>query len=308
MKFPLQSLRERCLATLAYFDLFDYPLKLEEIERYFLGELSSREALEHFLASSRTFIHQLDGYYFFPGREHIVITREEREKVSQRYWKKVRSFLPFILLVPFVRMVGVCNTLSFNNASAESDIDLFIVAKAGRLFIVRFFTVLLFALLGVRRHGNKIAGRFCLSFYVDDSALDMSKIQSGSGDIYLPFWVLTMKPIFGRDTYSAFVKANLWIEKYFGHPLSFAVDIRKGNPLRFLGWIKEHLLKGKLGDRLENKLRSIQMKRHKHHLEDLPSGASIVVTDHMLKFHNIDRRHDIAVKFRRRLDDIIASS
>ncbi len=304
MKFPLSSLKERCLATLAYFDLFDYPLTFDELKRYFLGEQPSPQTLKDFLDANTSVINSQDDYYFLHGREHIILQREHREKISQQYWKKVRTYLPFIQLVPFLKMVGVCNTLAINNATKESDIDLFIVAKTGRLFWVRFCTVVLFSLLGVRRHGHKTAGRFCLSFYVDESALNLHSVQAGEDDIYLPFWILTMKPLYGRATYEKFVKENLWVEKYFGRTLSVAKDFWKPNALRFFGLLRELIFKGKLGDFFERKLQSAQMKRHAHHAAHLPSEASVVVSGHMLKFHNIDRRKDIALRFEKKLNEL----
>lgn len=304
MQYPISTLRQRCLATLAYFDMFDYPLKFEEIFGYFLGEQPDREELKNFLHDHRDAIHYQDGYYFLKGRDLIVVTRDEREKISQQYWKKVRRFLPFIQFVPFIKMVGVCNTLAYNNASKDSDIDLFIVAKKGRLFFVRFLTVLLFGLLGVRRHGNKIARRVCLSFYVDESSLNLEKIQDGENDIYLPYWLLTMRPIYGHETYEKFVHENFWIRKYFQRTLSVRQVFWKDNFLRLFAKLKESLWKGKWGDVIEKKLRDVQMKRHQKNLTHLPSGASIVVSDHMLKFHNIDRRKDIAERFERRLKEL----
>lgn len=304
MKFPLSSLRERCLATLAYFDLFDYPLRLEEIHQYLLGEQPSPEVLKKFLDECKDLISHQDGFYFFKGRDFIIVTREEREKVSKAYWKRVRFYLPFIQFVPFIKMVGVCNTLAINNTSKESDIDLFIVAKKGRLFFVRFFTVALFAALGVRRHGSKIAGRFCLSFYVDETALDLEPVQDGEDDIYLPYWILTMKPLYGRETYERFVKENFWISKYFERTLSMAHDYWCSNVLRMFAFMKELFWKGSFGDKIEMKFRHEQMKRHARKRDGLPSEASIVVSDHMLKFHNIDRRKDIAQRFRRRMKEL----
>jgi len=305
MKFPLSSLHDRCLATLAYFDLFDYPLTLEELERYFLGEQPSCQELTEFLNSQKHLIQQQDGYYFFRGRDQIVLTREQRQVVSRRFWKKTRWILPLIQMIPFVKMVGVCNSLAFNNASNESDIDLFIVARTGRLFIVRFYTIILFSLLGVRRHGNKIAGRFCLSFYVDESAMNLENIQSGKEDIYLPFWVLTMRPLYGRKTYEKFVRENVWISKYFGRTLSLARDFWRPNVLRAIGLFKEFVLKGKLGDRIEKKLRTIQLNRHEKRFSKLPLEASIVVNEHMLKFHNVDRRNEISMRFEAKLQSIL---
>lgn len=305
MRFHFSSLRERLLATLAYFDLFDYPLKLEELHRYFFGDPPPQDELKSFLEKHRDIISRQDGYYFLKGRDFIVVTREEREEISRRYWKKVRRFLPLIQFVPFVRMVGVCNTLAINNAAQESDIDLFIVAKKDRLFFVRFLTVFLFGIFGVRRHGNKVAGRFCLSFYVDETALNLESIQESPGDIYLPYWTLTMKPLYGKETYEKFRKENSWVARYFERTLPERHDFWDANFLRFFAWLKELLWRGALGDRIERRLRKLQLQRHDRKKESLPSRASIVVGDHMLKFHNIDRRKDIAERFEQRMKELL---
>ena len=307
MKFPLTTMRESCFATLAYFDLFDYPLTLPEIQRYFLGKQPGRETLEYFLDSHARQIGFREGYYFLKGRENLVEIRRQRELIAERLWSKARFYLPFIRFVPFVKMVGVCNTLAIDNPTKESDIDLFIVAGRKRLFFVRFLTVFLFGALGVRRHGNRIAGRFCLSFYVDEETMNLQAIQQSERDIYLPFWIATMKPVYGLHTYERFMKDNDWIKTYFDRDIESKRDFFKsGKFWRFWAWLKEKFWNGRLGDYVEAKLGYAQLKRHERNLYHLGKDASVVVSEHMLKFHNIDRRSDIARRFERRLEEVLA--
>ena len=309
MKFAFTSLRDRCLATLCYFDLFDYPLTFGELQSYFFGGMPGERDLQDFLAQQHDLIHHQDGFYFLKGRDLIVVSRGQNEKTSKEYWKKVRRFLPLIRFVPFIKMVGICNTLAINNASKDSDIDLFIVAKTGRLHFVRFLTTALFGLLGVRRHGQKIARRFCLSFFVDETALNLEKIQDSANDIYLPYWILTMRPIYGSKTYVKFVYENAWICKYFGRNFLETVPLRrdfwKDNFLSFFARLKEWLWRGKMGDFVEKKLGALQMDRHQKNLPHLGAESSVVVSDHMLKFHNIDRRKEIAERFERKLHELL---
>ena len=304
MKFPLSTIRESCHATLAFFDLFDYPLTLEEIRSYYLGRVPGKEVLESFLGKDER-IGNKDGFYFFRGRESLVAVRHEREKIAKKYWRKVHIFLPFIRLIPFIRMVGVCNTLAFNNPTRDSDIDLFIIAKRGRLFFVRFLTVALFSLLGVRRHGRKISRRFCLSLYVDEENLNLQTIHLSKDDIYLPYWILTMKPVYGETTYRKFMDANSWIGEYFHHHAGFSHDFwQRGKVTGTMASVLEFLMKGRIGSFIEKLLESYQRKRHRKKISTLPESASIVVNSHMLKFHNIDRRKEIARKFHERLREI----
>jgi hypothetical protein len=68
---------------------------------------------------------------------------------------------------------------------------------------------LIFSLHGVWRHGEDVARNFCLSFFVEEDAMDMSEIAL-EDDIYLYFWLYYMKPIFVvGETFGKFKMQNL---------------------------------------------------------------------------------------------------
>ena len=115
-------------------------------------------------------------------------------EIEKKLWKRVRFFSKFFKMIPFLKMAAVCNNLAFGKVSENSDIDLFIVAKTGRLFTVRTFVTFWFSVFGVRRHANKVAGRFCLSFFIDEEAMDLSPLAIPK-DFYLAYWVGTIVPI-----------------------------------------------------------------------------------------------------------------
>lgn len=306
LTFPLNNFQTGSYATLAFFDIFDFPLTVEEIQFFFLGKQPTKHKLQKFLEKEDRIGHTVINdikYYFLKGRSSIVHTRLQRKRISAGLWRKVQFFLPFIQMVPFIKMVSVCNTLAFNNATKDSDIDLFIVAGRGRLFIVRFFTLFLFSILGVRRHGKKIAGRFCLSFYVDEDFLNLEPIQLSKKDIYLPFWIITMKPIYGQKIYGKFLEANKWIKQYFCL-IPEAKAAEKWNILKYSSYIFEFILNGKFGNFIERKFEEIQRKRHGKNFKKPDGQSSVVVEKHILKFHNMDRRVEIAGKFEKRLHDL----
>ena len=122
--------------------------------------------------------------------------------------------MPILRIIPFVKMVAICNNLSFGRVDEHSDIDIFVVAERGRLFFVRSFITFLLHISGVRRHGNKVAGRFCLSFFVDEEGTDLSKIALEK-DIYLAFWVKNLVPVIDNGFASEFMRKNDWIRGYF---------------------------------------------------------------------------------------------
>jgi len=303
----VNNLKANIYATLAYFDIFDYPLTIEEVGKYLLWANAERNELWTFL-NNDPFIQRYGDFYFFKGRRPIVDLRREREKVAEKFWKKARKFVPLIQFVPFVRMVAVCNTLAMNNPTAESDIDLFIVAKSGRLFLARTLVTFLMGVLGVRRHGSKVAGRFCLSFYVTDDSLNLEGVKKDADDIYLPFWLHTLKPVYGVETWEKLLIENQWIRKYFPRTVEKVEFWPERRILKWSAAVKEKIWNGKMGNRVEAWLADKQYKRYQRNLKKFGSEASVIVSEKMLKFHNLDRRREFSEKFRQRFEEVMAMS
>ena len=214
-------------------------------------------------------------------------------EIEKKLWRRVDNYLSVLQMVPFVRMVAVCNNLAFGKVDEDSDIDLFIVAKPGRLFFVRTFVTVLLHLLGVRRHGRKIAGRFCLSFFVDEAECDLSKIAI-KDDLYLAYWIKSMKPVIVNGFADIFYRENSWAKDYFANSADFGVAddrILSQNPLNAaLRSLFSVAFTGFFGDFLEKRLASWQKKRALKKASVASEGSSLIVTEHMLKFHNTDRR------------------
>ncbi len=217
-------------------------------------------------------------------------------EIEKKLWRRVRRYVGVLRIVPFLRMVAVCNNLAFGKVDERSDIDLFIIAKRGRLFIVRLFVTFLLHVMGVRRHGGKVAGRFCLSFFVDEDGMDMKEIAIDN-DIYLAFWVRTMFPVIDDGVSEEFLEKNEWVKRYFEN--DFEMDKSRvigGGGI--LSKIFEWILGGWFGDKIEGVLKKWQIKRANKKTENVDlSIASLVVEDHILKFHNIDRRREYRKKW-----------
>ncbi len=210
--------------------------------------------------------------------------------LEKKLWKRANRYVRILRFIPFIRMVAVCNNLAFSKIDGESDIDLFIVARSGRLFTARILVTLLFQILGVRRHGQKVARRFCLSFFVDDSVLNLSGIAI-ERDIYLAFWIASMKPIIDDGVSGEFLAANSWVKRYFEDVvvLDRSRVIRGGGVLRSVfRWI----LAGRFGDLIEKWMRNWQMKRARAKVKRAGENASLIVEENILKFHNVDRRRE----------------
>ena len=65
-----------------------------------------------------------------------------------------RLTLRLLELFPHILLVALCNSRAMGEADVNSDIDLFIIAKKGNLWTVRFIVTTLISILGVRRRNT----------------------------------------------------------------------------------------------------------------------------------------------------------
>lgn len=65
-----------------------------------------------------------------------------------------RLTLRLLELFPQILLIALCNSRAMGEADENSDIDLFIIAKKGNLWTVRFIVTILTSILGVRRRNT----------------------------------------------------------------------------------------------------------------------------------------------------------
>ena len=273
---------------LAFFDILKKPLRKKDFEMYRSPLFSDSDpCLSPILFKGENFYTGIDQY---SARSEL----REQLRFSPLYWRRVKFFNFFMQFVPFVKMVCVCNTLAFDASKAKSDIDLFIVTKSNRLFTARLFMTILLHILGVRRYGSKVSGRFCLSFFVSCDELDLSKILINDKDVYMIFWMRSLKLLFGRKTFSDFLEANKWYLDYFPEETaSHRKYFYESGFATFFRSIFECCLNNPLGDFIEKKLSKWQLERAREKMGKLSDPGGTVISETMLKFHDKDRRHEI---------------
>ncbi len=295
------------LAKIVWFDLFDYPLTLLELGKEPDQKLSS-------------FITFTQGFYCLKNREYIIKTRLQRTALAHKKFKKARGAAKIFAHIPFVRMVGVGNTLGWNNARAESDIDFFIVAQQGRIFFVRFCTTLLAKIFRWRPTRSHKKDTICLSFFVADNALNLEPLQEPTlitkwpYDMYLRFWIHQLTVLYDSTVcYQEFITQNMWCRDFLPHAI-FPVTVARrkvavGRGARILKRVGEWMFGGKLGLFVEQRLEAFQRAHLPRFLQKkLGCGTDVVVNSGVLKFHDNDKRIWFAKEFVRRYERIISTT
>lgn len=304
-KVKNMEVEERVLATLAYFEIFDLALNINELRRLLPGEMLIGNEITEIVKRMEEVgsIVSLNGWCALKKGKGLLEKRNDKDALAEVLLRKINKWKWIFSIVPFVEFAGVCNYLSFKSVEKDSDIDLLIVTKPGRIFLAKVFLTLYMHLLGIRRHGNKVAQRFCLSFYVNADNLNFKEILL-KDDVYFAYWLLALKPLYdSKNVWEKIEQENEWIN-------SFLVDFRQRREstegiIRKKSWWKrfnEWLLVGKFGDFLENNLREYFVKRNKQ--KKLPETSSVVVSEEMLKFHNHDKRAEFRDEWFSKLDKL----
>jgi len=244
-------------------------------------------------------IAQKFSFYFLPNQENLIAQRQAKTKYIDKKFKILYRAVKIMRFVPFLEAVFVCNNLSFETATADSDIDVFITARDGRIWIVRFFTTILLSLFRLRRTKKQIKNKICLSFYISDKYLNLRDIQiSSRPDVYLIYWLSQLTAIYdNKNITEKLSRANSWIKEYLNHDLADVLGqnltVVDNKFSKIFKSFFEHAWSGKYGDLVENQLREIQKVKMKLNASSKQNegGTEVVVNDQMLKFHENDRRH-----------------
>ncbi|MFH2105273.1 MAG: hypothetical protein ABII72_03480 [Parcubacteria group bacterium] len=318
------DLEKAILSTIVYFDMFDYPLTAVEIWQGLYKEVTSHQLrvtsysiwdVVRYLEDSKKikkYIENKNGFYFLRGRQEIIQTRHQRYLIGQPKWQRAQWITKKLRLVPFVRLIAVCNKIAYNNAGNDSDIDLFIIIKPGRIWTTRTLVTIITGLLGVRRHDRKIKDRVCLSFYITEKAMDLEKLSATKPDTHFMYWITQIAPIFSlNETAAAFWQANKWVKKHLPNFTSYqGVDYQRQIIDSGLtsSWRQtaEKILSGGLGNIIERKLKKLQLKKMsaKTNSARWENNTNVVVSDDILKFHERDARMELRREFLTRLKNI----
>lgn len=207
-----EQIKQNIIDTLSYFDLFNYPVTLEQIHLFLHYNSTSKRAILECL-NDLPVIEKKYGFYFFSGREKIAIKRRLCEKENKRKILIAANYCSLLGLVPGVKMIAVTGSVAMENASKNDDIDLFIVTRKNMLWVTRLMVILLTRMLGVKRNYKEKANKdkLCLNMFLDESNIKFSK-----KNLYTAHEILQMKVYYdGYRVLETLINKNLWIRDYF---------------------------------------------------------------------------------------------
>ena len=191
------------LRALVYADLFEFPMRVEEIHRQLLLE---RATAQQVLVQLQTCpwlvarVEQSGALFHLRGRSALVIRRDAQERATDLLIEQHLTALRLVSSLPYVRMVAFSGGTSRKNSVNDDDLDLFIIAEEGRVWTVYALMVALARALGCR-------DVLCANYLVDR----MHVTVPDGGDLFTGHELMALVPIQGGQWLQHMAEQNPWV-------------------------------------------------------------------------------------------------
>ncbi len=321
------KIEEAIVETIAFFDLFDYPLTDFELWQYCKIKCSLADIKN--ILTAANILKTEEGFYYLAGRSKIIENRKRRYNYSDCKFKRARIVAKFFKIIPWIKMIAVSNIIGANNLKQESDIDMFIIAEKKRVWLTRFFCAGFMKILGLRPRPGKEKNKICLNFYMSEWSMDLRKLMLGDNnigknnlgrnkawnlelgnwkfesDIYFIYWLVSLVSIYNiGSTYENLIKANSWLKEYLPNwqPVKMGRRRQAGQGLsKIYHDIVDLLLGG-----LEQSVKRWQLKKMPDNLKNIMNkDTRVIVNNKVLKLHIKDRREEYREKYLQKMNKLL---
>jgi hypothetical protein len=213
------------------------------------------------------------------------LEKREAQVLNDKKWIRFLEKTWVFRHIPFVEFALAAGSMALGNVHEDSDFDVIIGARKGRIFTVRAFSIIFFGFLGWRKkkweHDVAARDKICLNHFVTEDSYELSPP-------YNKYWQALYRnlvPIYGNpELINRFFLSNqAWLDanKLYGDDLRHLY--RRPSIFKI---IIEKILRGSFGNWVESLQRNAQTKRIKKGLKD-QSGYEprIIYNDEELEFH-----------------------
>lgn len=319
----LTHIEKSIISTLAYFDIFSFPLTKQELWQNLWIEdpaTVANESLRQDFEKSferliPKYINCASGFCGLSSDDALartIIDRKDNYRLAIRKKKIAARNAKLLSRLPFVRAVFLCNNLAYDNSRDDGDIDFFIVTKRGRLFVCRFFCVLLMKILRRRPSAKKTRDKICLSFFVDETKLALGNLLK-QNDIYLHYWLKQLVAMYDpQNLLDKIWQQNVWLKYRVPNASPYRSSARLVNNKKkgILIGISSALIP----DFLESLARKIQIAlladevKSKMLVSDGSAAGGVIIGKDIFKAHVNDRREQFKNIWLQKLEQIYATN
>jgi hypothetical protein len=286
------EMTRRVLRTLALAESFENALTAFSVWRYLVRDHphSSSQTPKVTLREVRETLERLtregvlieeNGYYTFSDRRGLCEEQLTRLQIASRKLRRARRLARLIVRLPYISGVFADGSLATGTTKEGSDLDVFIVVKAGRIFLARLIVSFFTEMLGIRRTTRHIRNRLCLNSFVTEDAL---ALPEAFRTLHAAWIRAHMFPLALRDSDLAnrFWEAQKWICDFFEEMPEGALGKGEENDRGQSQPSRDGLAIANLLERIAKALQERKIARNPLTRQ---SGGRIVVNDAMLLFH-----------------------
>jgi predicted nucleotidyltransferase len=249
------SLRKSVIRTLAYYDIFSYPLTASEVYHNLRENHTTADEVRKVLEVLCTdkIIFKNNEFYLLTNDEKYIHRRKEGNKLAEKRLKTAHRVSSLISRFPFVRGILLSGSISKGFMEEDSDIDYFVVTHPNRVWFSRLLLMLFKKIFLL--NSKKI---FCINYFVDSETLEIQE-----KNIFTATELVTLLPTFGTDVYNELYEKNIWIKQYYPNFPKRETDNVINRRNGFFKSLIEKLLGNKLGDKFDDFAMSLFNKFYK---------------------------------------------
>jgi len=203
----------------------------------------------------------------------------------ERKWRVFEKRVKLFRHVPFVEFVLLAGSMATGRIHEDSDFDVIVGVREGRVFTAWFFSALLFQLRGWREHpGTNQSDRFGMSHFVAPDGYKLSPP-------YDPYWqnlYQKLIPVLGDEKKMAqFFSANDWLEPKRAYKRHEKYLISRKS---FYKHYKEFELGGRLGNFVERRMKRRLVEKRIKDPKKLGYKPRVHWDDHKLELYRDTKR------------------
>ncbi len=225
------TLGEQVIKTLLYFDIFNYPLKAQEVFNFLRVNSSSETAVVRCLnALAEKNISSVLAIFILQADENIIHRRIKGNAEADKFLNAAKTKASLIARFPFVRAVMASGSLSKGYMHEKSDLDFYIVTEPERLWIARTLLVMYkrIFLFNSNKH-------FCVNYFIDTAHLEIEE-----KNLFTATELATLIPLYNVGCYSALQSSNEWVQDFFPNFREKRMGDPENTHSQFLGKIIEY--------------------------------------------------------------------
>jgi len=200
-------LTQSIIRTLAYYDIFSYPLTTEEIY-YNLGNNHTSVdeitvELKKLISSNVIFCKE--NFFQLKDDDNYVLRRRKGNELAEKRLKTARKVSGIISRFPFIRGILLSGSISKGFMEENSDIDYFVITHPNRVWFSRLALMLFKKIFLLNSRKN-----FCINYFVDSENLEIKE-----KNIFTATEIVTLLPTFGKNIYDEFYEKNFWVKEFY---------------------------------------------------------------------------------------------